>query len=160
MRFVKGEGVRKLAHEFNLTVIYARSLIKGFAQDLKNKDPRLYLEIEEEIKIPEFKLSSENQIKNSSHEVIPSPTGIYFLIQDKNIVYVGQSTNILSRIGAHLENKKIKFNRYSIIPCKKEDLKILETYYIHKFNTKHNRQRDFRSSIFCHLKDARENSMR
>lgn len=55
--------------------------------------------------------------------------GIYFLIRDDRIVYVGQSTNALRRVARHIDDGKI-FDRFSIAPCKKEELDKLERTYI------------------------------
>lgn len=160
LNFINGNTERNLAREYDLCVSYVRQLIKRFARDLKRKDPQLFKEIENEVKIPEIELHSESEINNLSQEITAAPTAIYFLLRDNKIVYVGQSINIYSRIGEHFEDRKIKFNRFSIIPCKKENLEILETFYIHKFNPIYNKQRDFWSNILCDLKDARENAKR
>lgn len=44
---------------------------------------------------------------------IPSShlSGVYFLIKDDEIVYVGQSKNIFSRIDTHKRNRKLIFDR-------------------------------------------------
>lgn len=53
--------------------------------------------------------------------------GIYFLIKDSKIVYIGQSRNIAARITAH---KDKDFDSVSYVTCKKEELDITETLYI------------------------------
>ena len=58
-------------------------------------------------------------------------SGVYFLIQDQKIVYVGQSLCIFSRIDQHERVKK--FNRFAYIPCEKLLLDPLESLYIHYF---------------------------
>lgn len=55
-------------------------------------------------------------------------SGIYFLIQDNEIVYVGQSVNVLRRIGTHADKK---FDAFAFVPCDKKALDKLETLYIH-----------------------------
>jgi hypothetical protein len=57
--------------------------------------------------------------------------GVYFLIKNETVVYVGQSTNIFQRVGDH-ESKK-DFDTFTYIECAKEDLNIMETKYIVKF---------------------------
>ena len=80
------------------------------------------------------------KLECSSEQIV----GIYFLIQhsteeSKNkIVYVGQSTNILFRIGAHTYEKKFDSMRY--IECNEDLLNILEKHYIKKFSPQHNKQ--------------------
>ena len=56
--------------------------------------------------------------------------GIYFLICQSRVVYVGQSVNVFSRIGAHSNSGK-EFDRFAFIPCKSEHLDFLESLYIH-----------------------------
>lgn len=58
-------------------------------------------------------------------------TGVYFLVADKEIVYVGQSVNVYARISAHSDKK---FDSFTVIPCPKAHLNVLESLYIHLFN--------------------------
>jgi len=55
-------------------------------------------------------------------------TGVYFLIDGNRVVYVGQSTNVYSRIVEH--HDKV-FERFAFIPCDREMLDKLESLYIH-----------------------------
>jgi hypothetical protein len=59
-------------------------------------------------------------------------TGVYFLIQGCEIVYVGQSVNVLDRIYNHRYQKD--FDRYYYIPCLVGEMGSVENYYIKKFN--------------------------
>lgn len=54
--------------------------------------------------------------------------GVYFLIDGDEIVYVGQSINIMVRISTHNDKK---FDRYAYIACDKSSLDFLESIYIH-----------------------------
>jgi hypothetical protein len=56
-------------------------------------------------------------------------SGVYFLIADREIVYVGQSVNVYSRIDEHAKGKD--FDRYAYVPCPIEMLDKLESLYIH-----------------------------
>lgn len=62
--------------------------------------------------------------------------GIYFLINQNDVVYIGQSVNIHSRIAQHKNNKK--FDKFSYIECGKPELSHLEVKYIKKFKPKYN----------------------
>ena len=64
-----------------------------------------------------------------------SLVGIYFLIKDKEIVYVGQSTNVYRRIPSHLDKQ---FTGYAVVLCEKHELNILESLYIHCLQPKYN----------------------
>lgn len=71
-------------------------------------------------------LLEDDQILNAAkpwkHE-----SGIYFLIKDDRIVYVGQSTSIMRRIGEHIDKD---FDSYSYISCPQEALDLVESIYI------------------------------
>jgi hypothetical protein len=64
--------------------------------------------------------------------------GIYFLVQgkpydDAKIVYVGKAINVHARIGTHIREGRISFERYYVVPCEREELDRLERAYIEKF---------------------------
>ncbi len=61
--------------------------------------------------------------------------GVYFLLQDSEVVYVGQSVNIYSRIASHTDKQ---FNRFAYVLCRKEHLDRLESLYIHCLQPKLN----------------------
>ena len=58
-------------------------------------------------------------------------TGVYFLISNNKIVYVGQSVNVYARLGAHAHKN---FDSFTVLPCPKEHLNVLESLYIHIFD--------------------------
>lgn len=55
-------------------------------------------------------------------------SGIYFLVKDKRVVYVGQSVNVFARIPTHRDKD---FDSYAYIPCSRSTLNRLESLYIH-----------------------------
>lgn len=61
---------------------------------------------------------------------------LYFLINDEEIVYIGQSKNLTSRIKQHKNDKK--FNSFSFIEFK-ENLNEEEAFFILLFNPIYNR---------------------
>jgi hypothetical protein len=62
--------------------------------------------------------------------------GVYFLIQDDEIVYVGQSKDVYRRIGVHFADKV--FNRTYVLKANESDLLWLEGMYIQKLKPKYN----------------------
>lgn len=56
--------------------------------------------------------------------------GIYFLFKNGGLVYVGQSINIISRIGQHLDSKD--FDSFSFINVPRQHLNEVELHYIRK----------------------------
>lgn len=74
--------------------------------------------------------------------VIPRGIGIYFLIKDGVIVYIGQSKKVFSRIEAHRDDPKKDFDTACYFECKEEELDAFEVSLIRafwpKYNTVHN----------------------
>jgi hypothetical protein len=79
-------------------------------------------------------LLSQEQIVKAS---IPweRSTGVYFLVWNDEVVYVGQSVNVYSRITHHSAKE---FDRYAYIPCHEDALDRLESLYIHCFRPRLN----------------------
>lgn len=84
---------------------------------------------------------------NFKQSNLPAPkwvTGIYFLFDGDEIVYVGQSVDIMTRVGAHLRDKV--FDSFNYIECDLCDLNNLEATYILELKPKYNQalpQNDF-----------------
>lgn len=70
--------------------------------------------------------------------------GVYFLVKDWHVVYVGQSVNVLSRVAQHLGHKD--FDKFAYLPCKPEELDLIESLYIHTLRPEQNGRRGFRSA--------------
>jgi len=78
-----------------------------------------------------------NKIESPKIEV---QRGIYFLIQENKIVYIGSSNQPNERIVGHLATGKIIFDSFYIIKVNKDDdLRIIEAKYIFKYSPKYNK---------------------
>lgn len=64
---------------------------------------------------------------------------IYFLIDNEQIVYVGQSLQGIYRVFEHMKFNKKKFDSYFILNCEEKDLHDLENLYIEEFKPKYNK---------------------
>lgn len=64
--------------------------------------------------------------------------GIYFLMHEREIVYVGQSVNCHARMGTHLNDDLKVFDSYFIIECPENCLDELEAKYIVQLRPKYN----------------------
>ena len=60
---------------------------------------------------------------------LPVKSGVYFLINNGKVVYVGQSVKIMSRVIDHTINKV--FDGFAYIPCEANMLDVMESLYIH-----------------------------
>jgi hypothetical protein len=56
--------------------------------------------------------------------------GVYFLVRDGVVVYVGQSVNVYARVYSHKQSGKV-FDSFAFTPCEREELDMLESLYIH-----------------------------
>lgn len=63
--------------------------------------------------------------------------GVYFLIRQGEIVYVGQSRNVFYRVPQHTSRK---VDRWAFVPCEPEDLNVVESLYIHLIRPEDNRR--------------------
>lgn len=64
---------------------------------------------------------------------------VYKLLQDRKVVYVGQSTNIFSRIYQHQMDKSKVFDSVETIECLKCNIDEMEFAYICRFSPKLNK---------------------
>lgn len=64
--------------------------------------------------------------------------GVYFLCRGHRVLYVGQSTNVASRIGAHA-GAGLAFERAYVLPAPRECLDALEGAFIRALRPPHNR---------------------
>lgn len=102
-----------------------------------------------------FKPNSPDPGMQTAEEVlaraipIDGTCGIYVLIMDESIVYVGQSVNIHARIAQHICDGVHRFNRYHVIPCDIANLDSLETAYIGALNPVGNRLRYLSKTTVC-----------
>ncbi len=64
-------------------------------------------------------------------------TAVYFLFDADELVYIGQSKNMLSRIGQHIKGSKA-FDSYTFIECGEDELDGLEAAYIKQYQPKLN----------------------
>jgi hypothetical protein len=73
--------------------------------------------------------------------------GVYFLIQDSRIVYIGQSVNVHARLADHWNGEK-RFDRVYWVRCAQRDLAPLEAAYIAQFNPPLNKVQPSRTRTF------------
>lgn len=65
--------------------------------------------------------------------------GIYFLYRARELVYIGQSINVVSRIGTHLKEGVKEFDSYKYLEIGPEvELTPIEIYFIRKYKPKYN----------------------
>lgn len=65
--------------------------------------------------------------------------GVYFLVSDGIVVYVGQSIDVLSRIGAHARSGK-RFDSFAFVATRPDQLEDAELEYIQRFRPSLNKK--------------------
>ena len=85
--------------------------------------------------IDPFKLP---EILAHSNPTPPMTPGIYFLLMDGVIVYVGKSWEVGRRIATHLSRGAIPFDRWTFCPVEPLDMDLVERFYIGKFKPRYN----------------------
>jgi hypothetical protein len=82
-----------------------------------------------------------NLAKTNLRDIVKTPNfskiGVYFLIKENKIIYVGKSIYIIDRLETHRRSKK-RYNKVFIHYCTKENIDILESKYIYKFMPEEN----------------------
>jgi hypothetical protein len=81
---------------------------------------------------------------------------IYALIKDQEIVYIGQSSNVMSRLGSHIQEKRKDFDSYAIV-CKvsQNEVDEVERKYIDDLKPKYNIVHNKHDSSYVRQKPAR-----
>ena len=82
---------------------------------------------------------SNFELSISLLEKMQNCTCVYFLKFEKEVVYVGQTINLLRRITEHLNQRDKVFDEISYIEVEKENLDYTESKYIVLFNPIFNR---------------------
>lgn len=94
--------------------------------------------------VPQLQEVSDNAGIN-----IPFKKGyyLYYLLNNKRIVYIGQTVNLCARIGTHISTGKV-FNDVFFKEVKREDLLMLESCCIYDFKPDLNEDIDTELSMF------------
>jgi len=79
-----------------------------------------------------FQYEKSEIVENAVQYMNCKFSGIYFLVKDFEIIYVGQSVNVSRRIIEHLKSKN--FDSFFAIDCKSTGLNDFEAHYIAKFS--------------------------
>ncbi len=77
-------------------------------------------------------------IKGTKELIQYNICGIYFLLENDIVVYVGQALAISARISKHIHDKKKSFDKVRYLECSKEELNKKEKYLIAHYHPKYN----------------------
>ncbi len=76
--------------------------------------------------------------KLRSYEIENYPGHVYFLVEEEEVVYVGQTIDLAYRIRSHVTEARIRFNKVYWIPCLHEDMAVIEAAFIGTLKPKFN----------------------
>jgi hypothetical protein len=85
--------------------------------------------------LPRRVLEAATAVRYPREEIVRSAipadimSGVYFLIRDREVVYVGQSVDVFSRIARHRREGR-PFDSFNVMPCEPERMDALESLYI------------------------------
>lgn len=133
------EEAEKWAAYYETTLDRSVSLMKMRANIIVDVERPILLSA-----IPNRVLEAIGRAPYGHHEVVVSSykfgsgVGIYFLLMEGEVVYVGQTTNFLARLHKHQRDGKA-FDAFSFMQCRPEDLDELEATYIDAFLPVYNR---------------------
>lgn len=82
------------------------------------------------------KLSADVILQNSTPNI--ARAGVYFLIKNDAVVYVGQSKNVLVRVSKHSINGR-DFDSFYMLACEEDALDYVEAHYIRMLDPSGNR---------------------
>jgi hypothetical protein len=107
-----------------------RHLLKGEIEELESKLKKLkHIDTLNELS---NKVSGKTLLQEKDLVLAAKPwqsfAGIYFLVHEDRVIYVGQSVNVYARISSHTDKV---FDRFTVLPCAKENLNLVESLYIH-----------------------------
>jgi hypothetical protein len=162
--FITDQQLLELADNFEIPHYIVKNPITGqkgtyFLQDevqqwfVENCISRNTIKVEQTLQI--FNFSSSGEVRRAGEDIPPSlsdiknlyrlplenlstPPGIYFLCQDMEIVYIGQSIDVAYRVVTHLSEATKVFNRVFFIPCHRSNLLAFEKKLIIHFKPKYN----------------------
>lgn len=98
-----------------------------------------YLPYKESHNLPHELKGVSNDVYNLPLAYIDSPSGVYFLYHEEELVYIGKATNVSGRIVNHLREKLKDFNKVYFIRVDLESLNRVERDLIRKFKPKYNK---------------------
>lgn len=99
------------------------------------------------------------KVEQFEKHVFRKITGVYFLFNEGQLCYIGQSIDILSRICSHAKEKI--FTSYAFVECQEKELNEIEKKYIEKYtpdlnrclNKKHRTEKKAQKSIRVYNKE-------
>lgn len=142
-------GNKKLPRGLYVSSGYYRYKVKGSGEEIglgRNKAAAIKFAIDAnlEIGMPPFRrrdvpmpdpiatLLSAEEIARAARPVLEA-VGIYFLLLEQRVVYVGQSIACHRRVYEHSIDQDKRFDAYFVLPAQRDLLDVLETAYILKF---------------------------
>jgi hypothetical protein len=97
-----------------------------------------YLPSSNTLDIPDELVGIDNKVYNLPMSWVDTPSGIYFLYLDSELVYIGQTQSIAGRVCQHIAINKKLFNKVYYIRVDSSSLDRVEVELINRFRPKYN----------------------
>lgn len=98
-----------------------------------------------------FTLREEGVQIKSVEEIVG---GVYFLLKNSIVVYVGKSINAIARIHTHKKDKE--FTHFAIIECDEDKMRFIESDMIAKYQPLYNKSFPVNEDWICVNKKIKE----
>lgn len=77
-------------------------------------------------------------VERAKKSEVAGMSGVYFLVRNGRVIYVGQSTNVYGRVYYHMSQREKPFDSWCFVPCPPDRLDLIESLYIHSLKPKLN----------------------
>lgn len=124
--------------EAKLWAAFAESAIDATSKRFRTRDRLVENGPDLVTMVPKLVLQACREIPHPQIDILEAaiPTrmasGVYFLLRGEDVVYVGQSVDVLGRISRHRREGK-RFDAYSYMECSPDAMDRLERLYIKAF---------------------------
>lgn len=82
---------------------------------------------------------TEQFIRMQRHEKVPIVSGIYFLFDGDEVVYIGKSTNIHNRLNSHEHDRQKKWDSFTFLEVEGIFSGALESIFIGSYRPRYNK---------------------
>lgn len=101
-------------------------------------------------------MKSINELFEQAKEITKHTySGIYFLFDGNELVYVGRAINVYHRVHTHVTEGRKSFDQWAYVDCPVDKLDDLEAAYISEFRPKYNSETTYLHPGFAFRKEIR-----
>jgi hypothetical protein len=124
--------------EAHIWAAHMEALLEAKAKRYKPKDALAIAGPDLVTMVPKRVLDACREIPHRQVDILEAAiplrrnSAVYFLLRDGDVIYVGQSSDVMARISRHRREGK-QFDSFAYMECEPEELDRLESLYINAF---------------------------